>query len=136
MRYLYGLFAIALMALGGCDTLKATATIAEVASTKVDMTELNRAAFAARAAYAGYVVVAAEYNELRRCTIAPAPCSSQAVVNLLRDGIRTAGPATKAAVDVVKNVGTDPSVAKLVVEAAQRSVATFKKVINDNKVGG
>lgn len=127
-----------LFTLGACDTIKSATTAADIAATKVDMTEVTRAAYAARAAYAGYALAAAEYNELPRCTLPAAPplCSRQGVVNMLRDGMRKAGPATKAAVDTVRTVGVNPSIAAIAVTTSQNAVAAFKKIVDDNKVGG
>lgn len=137
MRSIIVLLAL-VFSLGACDTIKSATTAADIAATKIDMTEVTRAAYAARSAYAGYVLVAAEYNELPRCTLPAAPplCSRQSVVNMLREGMRTAGPATKAAVDTVRTVGVNPSVAAIAVTTSQNAVAAFKKIVDDNKVGG
>lgn len=81
---------VALLALAGCNTVGSIIT----GSTANPVTP--KAALQLHAAfYATVAVPAAAYNRLPRCSHAPAPCSSQAVVNKLRLYVNSANATLK-----------------------------------------
>lgn len=114
---------LASLALWGCSTV-------QTATKPVDMTGAAKSAFAARAAYAGLLMVAVEYNRRPRCgqPTSPVLCSEQRIVDQLRQASAAADAATQAGETAVRNLGSSPLALTVAVTAAEKSIEAFKAI--------
>lgn len=110
----------AILLLGGCA---ATAQ-------PISQESLAKAAFSAKAAYAGALIVAAPIVALPRCERFPAPCVYQSTVNTIRKLDLAADAATQAAEDAVRSLDGDTTLMKLVVDNAANAVKAFKTIVD------
>lgn len=118
--------ALSALLLIGCSNPNAAGPTYPVVGT-VDQKQMEKNADAVRLTYYGLISIAAEYTDLPRCTATQGqPCSSQAVVNEIRQYRQAAGTATKGAVEIATNpTKTSIPVANAVADA-QRAVEVFR----------
>lgn len=96
----------------------------------VDQVKMEQAAYAARSTYAGILTIAAEYVALPRCVAGgPTLCSSQSVVNSIRQYSNGADVATKGAVDLARNPTKSASDIINAITDANRAVEVFRNVV-------
>lgn len=97
----------------------------------VDLATLSKSAYTARTAYAVALTAANQYAAMPRCEVPnPPPCSSQAVVNIMRASDVAADNATLAAEKAVRDMKADPTVVQAIVTAATASVQALTATVN------
>lgn len=129
MIKLISLFIIgAALVLSGCATDPSKGPTYPVVGT-VDQKQMEKNADAARLTYFGLINIAAEYTDLPRCGTAPAPCSSQNIVNEIRNARQVAGTATKGAVEIATNPTKSSIPVANAVADAQRAVEVFRNAL-------
>lgn len=116
------LFCVALT-LGACSTLKTATT--PLGTTSVD---LQKAAYEAKLAYQGSLILATAYIERPRCgrPTSPILCSQQSIVDTMRQSIIATDAATQAAENAARTTGPDTTVASALVTVATQASAGFK----------
>ncbi len=112
---------IAALILGGCSTFNA-------ATTPVDLTATAKAAYTAKATYAGLLVIAVAYNQRPACGGTVVICRDPVVVEQIRKASAAADAGTQAGENAVRTLGSNPLVVQAAVVAAQQSVAALKVV--------
>lgn len=125
MRWMTRLAVMAILAVAATGCAALTKTV-----PSSDMATMEKAAFAAKSAYAVALVGMVQINKMPRCEIAPAPCVHQSVVDTMRKLDLAADQATQAAEDLVRSQRGSPSVVQLGVEAATKAVAAFSGIVN------
>lgn len=122
IRRLLSIVALAFLATG-CAAM-------EVANRPVDMADLQKKAFALKSIYAGSLRLGIVYLERPRCgqPTSPTLCSDRAVVDAMVKARTVAGASIESADSAVYSLGAQPTVAQLVVKAAEESVNAFKVV--------
>lgn len=120
--------ATSVVPLSGCAVFDTIGKVQDVANKPVDMADLQKKAFALKSIYAGSLRVAIVYLERPRCDAPAAPvlCSDRAVVAQMVKARTVAGASVESADTAVYALGAQPTVADLVVTAAEQSVNAFK----------
>jgi hypothetical protein len=131
MRFIRSsLILLAAISLAGCETFNA-------ATSTVDMKDPSKAAYAAQAAYVGLLPFATQYARQPRCTAPNAPpaplCSDRAVLDTMRKLSDSTDKATQGAVDAVRSFGSNPTLVRVAIEGAQKSVNVFQQVVEAYK---
>ena len=121
MRKILALAALALLT--GCSTI-------QTATSTVDMTDPSKAAYSAKVTYDAALVLATQYANLPRCgrPTSPPLCSDRAVLDTMLKLSDAANKATQGAEDAVRSLGAKPSLVRVAIEGAQKSVDVFKQV--------
>jgi uncharacterized protein YceK len=114
---------LAALAISGCSTI-------QTATSTVDMTDPSKAAYAAKVTYDASLVLATQYAKLPRCGAPTSPplCSDRAVLDTMLKLSDAANKATQGAEDAVRSLGAKPSLVRVAIEGAQKSVDVFKQV--------
>ncbi len=124
------------LAIAAALALLSACSAANVANKPVDLPTLQKSAYAARAAYVGYLEVAVNITDMPRCERSPPPCVTQPVVNKIRAVQKSAGDATSKAEKYARELTVDPTALSVAVQIANESVGVFKQTIDANKTGG
>lgn len=123
MKYLA--LAAAALSLTGCSYF-------QTATSTVDMQAPSKAAYTLKASYDATLVVATQYARQPRCGAPGAPiaplCSDRALLNNMLVWSDAANKATQGAEDAVRTFGNNPSLVRVAIEGAQRSVDVFRQV--------
>lgn len=132
VRKLFAAIGIAasLSVLPGCAVFDGIGKVQEVANKPVDMAELQKDAFALKSIYAGALRLGIVYLERPRCgqPTSPVICSEPAIVAQMVKARAVAGASVESADGAVYALGAQPTVAQVVVKAAQESVNAFKLI--------
>jgi copper(I)-binding protein len=97
------------------------------------MTDMSKAAFAAKATYVAVLPFATVYVKLPNCNANPQPCSDNGVVATMQNLGNAADKATQGAEDAVRSLGQKPELVRVAVEGAAKSVEVFKQVVEAYK---
>ncbi len=115
------IFVCLALLVGACSTFNA-------ATTPVDLTATAKAAYTAKATYAGLLVIAVAYNQRPPCGGTVVICRDPVVVEQIRKASAAADAGTQAAENAVRSLGSNPVVVSAAVTAAQQSVTAFKTI--------
>ncbi len=140
-RLLLAIGCSALLALGGCDYLKAAGTVSSAASTPVGVKTVNDArniAFAIDSMYTATLPFATIYVKRPPCSVAPAPplCSDTDAVRTLADLQRKVSAAVNRLDALALSASPDMSVLSAAVTAAREAFAGYQDFMIAKGMGG